>query len=220
MLKEAPKQKTRRKSGSESPVERSPADSHVLHSSAIANRIRVRRRHLNLTLDDLSKKADLDKGYLSRIERGQKVPSLDTLLRIASALEIQMAQLFGEVTAHDAITVFRRDRKERRPAKAGGATTFDVILPPHDHHRLSAYLISPDRENAPEAAEHPGDEMIYVLSGSLAVIFADRTVELDAGDCVHFDGHLKHRMRRTSRGAVQAIVIVATDLERRGAPGG
>jgi transcriptional regulator with XRE-family HTH domain len=220
MLKEAPKHKTRRKSATESPAERSPVVTRVGRSGAVANRIRVRRRHLNLTLDDLSRKAALDKGYLSRIERGQKVPSIDTLLRIATALEIQMAQLFGEVTAPDAVTVFRRDRKGGRPAKARAETTFDAILPPHDHRRLSAYLISPDREIAPEAAEHPGDELIYVLSGSLAVIFADRTVELDAGDCVHFDGHLEHRMRRTSRAAVQAMVIIATDLKHRGAPGG
>ena len=214
MSNEATKQKRIRKSTLGARADAVPADAQMKHSSAIANRIRARRRQLSLTLDDLSRKADLDKGFLSRVERGLQLPSIGTLMRIASALDIQMAQLFGEVTAPDAITVIRRDRQAQPPAKTMSATTFDVILPPDGRRRLSAYLITPDRDNTPEAADHPGDEMIYVLSGSLAVTFADRTVELDAGDCVHFDGHLKHRIRRTSRGVVQAVVIVATDLER------
>jgi transcriptional regulator with XRE-family HTH domain len=213
MFNERVKQKRAGKSATGVREDATPADVQMKHSSAIANRIRARRRQLSLTLDDLSRKAGLDKGFLSRVERGQKLPSIGTLMRIASALDIQMAQLFGEVTAPDAITVVRRDRAAQPPVKVS-ATTFDVILPPDGRRRLSAYLITPDRDNTPEAADHPGDEMIYVLSGSLAVTFADRTVELYAGDCVHFDGHLKHRIRRTSRGVVQAVVIVATDLER------
>ena len=214
MPDEAAKKKRARKSTTGAHDIAVPADEQMKHSSAIANRIRARRRQLSLTLDDLSSKAGLDKGFLSRVERGQKLPSIGTLMRIAKALDIQMAQLFGEITAPDAITVIRRDRGTQPPAKAASATTFDVILPPDGRRRLSAYLITPDKEDTPEAADHPGDELIYVLSGSLTVTFADRTVELDAGDCVHFDGHLKHRIRRTSRTAVQAVVIVATDLER------
>jgi len=53
---------------------------------------RLRRRQIHngqpWTLDDLAVAARDDKGHLSRIERGQTVPSHDTVLRIARALDL------------------------------------------------------------------------------------------------------------------------------------
>lgn len=48
--------------------------------------IRQRRKQLGLTATQLAKKVTCSKSYISKIERGQRKPSLTTLLRLCSAL--------------------------------------------------------------------------------------------------------------------------------------
>ncbi|MDI7246196.1 MAG: helix-turn-helix transcriptional regulator [Bacillota bacterium] len=56
-------------------------------------RVRAARRAKGLTLVDLASRARLSYSYLSEIERGAKSPSLDTLSRLADALDLNRAEL-------------------------------------------------------------------------------------------------------------------------------
>ncbi len=49
-----------------------------------------------LSQGDIEKRTGLLRCYLSRVENGHTVPSLDTLAKIAGALELPLAQLFAE----------------------------------------------------------------------------------------------------------------------------
>jgi transcriptional regulator with XRE-family HTH domain len=177
--------------------------------------MRVLRRQKGLTLEELAQRSNLDKSYVSRLERGLKSPSIGTLMRIAAALDVGMGELFGEATAPDAITVVRGDAHASVMAKAAAETPFEIILPADGRRRLSAFILSANTSGGPETADHPGDELIYVLEGSIEVIFADRAVTLKSGDCIHFDGHLKHRIVAVGRRRATALVVVASDLATR-----
>ncbi|MDQ5933330.1 MAG: hypothetical protein QG574_628 [Cyanobacteriota bacterium erpe_2018_sw_21hr_WHONDRS-SW48-000092_B_bin.40] len=56
--------------------------------------IRNLRKERNWTQYDLAAEMDVDAAFISRIERGRKVPSLETILRLAQALKVQV--LFGD----------------------------------------------------------------------------------------------------------------------------
>lgn len=182
----------------------------------IANSIYSARRRRGLTLAQLASATDLDKGYLSRVERGQKSPSISTLLKIAEALDVQVGQLFGEKTGEDAILVVRRDGHiDMKSDEQPGMGLLQAILPASNRRRLSLFMIEPGQEVNSRAADHPGDETVYVLSGTLVIDFPDRSVELREGDCVHFDGHLRHDIRQVGRAKARALVIIAQDLSTR-----
>ena len=51
-----------------------------------------------MTSDNLADATGLDKGYLSRIERDERSPSIATVVKIAQALKASVATLFGETT--------------------------------------------------------------------------------------------------------------------------
>ena len=57
------------------------------------------REQKGLTQDSLAEKADLDRTYLSGIERGVRNPGIKTVLRLARALEVSVGKLVegGEV---------------------------------------------------------------------------------------------------------------------------
>ncbi len=62
----------------------------------ISHRIRAIRKAKNLSQGDIEKRSGLLRPYLSRIENGYTVPSVETLEKLARALEVPLYQLFYE----------------------------------------------------------------------------------------------------------------------------
>ena len=87
----------------------------------IGKRIKSQRLKLKLTLQDLSNRTQLSKGYLSKMEKSQKAPPVSTLLNIAKALNVTLSFLFGEINEENAILVVKKDE---RPILAKPATEF------------------------------------------------------------------------------------------------
>src|SRR5438132_6235272 len=57
--------------------------------------LRLSRAGLRMTQEDLSERASISVSFLSMIERGERSPHLETLAKIAQALEVRMADLFN-----------------------------------------------------------------------------------------------------------------------------
>jgi transcriptional regulator with XRE-family HTH domain len=62
----------------------------------IGTTIRAHRLQRGLSQGDIEKKTGLLRCYLSRVENGHTIPSLDTLSKIAMALDLPIAQFFSE----------------------------------------------------------------------------------------------------------------------------
>lgn len=62
----------------------------------IGTRLRKLRDERNLSQGDIEKRTGLLRCYISRVENGHTVPSIETLERLAAALEIPLFQLFYE----------------------------------------------------------------------------------------------------------------------------
>jgi len=63
---------------------------------AIGTTIRAFRLQKGMSQGDIEKRTGLLRCYLSRVENGHTVPSLDTLAKIAAALDIPLSQFFSE----------------------------------------------------------------------------------------------------------------------------
>ena len=62
----------------------------------IGDRLREMREAKKLSQGDIEKRTGLLRCYISRVENGHTVPSLDTLAKIAQALDLPLAQFFAE----------------------------------------------------------------------------------------------------------------------------
>ncbi|MGD1104881.1 MAG: helix-turn-helix transcriptional regulator, partial [Terriglobia bacterium] len=62
----------------------------------IGTRLKKLREERNLSQGDIEKRTGLLRCYISRVENGHTVPSLETLERLAAALELPLYQLFFE----------------------------------------------------------------------------------------------------------------------------
>ena len=83
-------------------------------SSNIGGTIRDYRLQKGMSQGDIEKRTGLLRCYLSRVENGHTVPSLETLQKIARALDLQLSQFFAEdVVSKDMSTLNLREDEIR-----------------------------------------------------------------------------------------------------------
>ena len=83
-------------------------------SSNIGGTIRDYRLQKGMSQGDIEKRTGLLRCYLSRVENGHTVPSLETLQKIAGALDLQLAQFFAEDNAVKEVSALNLSEEEIR----------------------------------------------------------------------------------------------------------
>jgi len=80
----------------------------------IGNTIRGYRLQKGMSQGDIEKRTGLLRCYLSRVENGHTVPSLETLQKIARALDLQLAEFFAEEMVSKEMSSLHLDEDEIR----------------------------------------------------------------------------------------------------------
>jgi transcriptional regulator with XRE-family HTH domain len=183
---------------------------------SIGRRLRELRKAKRITLDALAQETGFTKGYLSKLENGHKVPPIASLAKICGALGTDFTRLLQEPSppaslAAEAPRVSVVRSHERQTAVRGGSTfgyDYQTLA-----HKLPTKLMEPFIFSFPSHVlkevqfEHPGEEMILILSGTVEFEVAAERYVLMPGDCIYFDASLPHRGRALN-GEAKALVVV------------
>jgi transcriptional regulator with XRE-family HTH domain len=174
---------------------------------SLGRAIRAMRIEKDMSLSQLALAASLDKGYLSRVERGLKVPSVAIILRISTVLEVSAAQLFGAAENHDLLFVTRAEDANELTADDGNYV-MRLLTQSDTSSGLEVFLMYPPVELADEPdAEHRGEELLFVVSGKVEIRFPDQNLVLGKGDSVQFPGPLRHQVRRLEENSCVLIAV-------------
>ena len=154
----------------------------------------------------------LTKSYLSKIERGQATPSISAALKIAKAIGIPVERLFGEPTGESAITIVRRAKATSLGSDtAKGARKIQLIAGGASKAGMLGFLIFPPP--APvrgyRLSDHQGEELLYILSGTIELRLGSGAETLHVGDCALFDARVPHRLVSVGKESASALVVVA-----------
>lgn len=169
---------------------------------------RERQRH-ELTLQQVADRSKLSVSYLSQIERNLLTPSVSTLKRIASALDIPAGDLMFAPQPGSTRTMVAVMRKDERKRLAFPQSTISYELLTPDLRRRSSALwlrAEPGADSGP-ALTHEGEDIVIVLEGQLSVDVAGVWHELDAGDSIYFNSELSHRWANRRKQVAEAIWI-------------
>ncbi len=174
--------------------------------TSIAESLREERTRAGLTLEQLAHRADLSTAHLSRLESGDRQPSIAALLALARALGVSMSTLLGERRGAPAIATYPPGTPSH---EANGLTIAPCSgFPGSTTLEALQISISPDRV-PPEPACHRGEEWIYVVSGRLRLEFDGQAHLLEAGTTAHFDANRPHRLG--AEGGRSEVLVVAAD---------
>nr|WP_263618948.1 XRE family transcriptional regulator [Ruegeria profundi] len=155
----------------------------------MGRRMRVRRQRLSMTLQEVSDASGVSVGYLSQVERGNATPTLGTLTQIAQALEVDTDYFIRTPHAGDSLT-----RGDSRPrfAVAGSSIEYEQIGTERAGHELTSYVMNVPPGYESELVTHVGEEIIYILEGTISQIVGEREYMLGPGDSLHYLGTTPH----------------------------
>lgn len=181
--------------------------------------LRVLRLERNLTLDKLATQSDLTRGYLSLVERGLKTPSIAALLRLAEALGVNVAQLF-DLNAAPAPSQYTLHRRGEGPLpQQDGTFGLLPLAPGRSRKMMEPFLMMPATKPVmtkdPRWA-HGGEELLFVVSGKIAVKLGADELVMERGDCLYFPGEIKHEVRSIGRQKAEVLVVIALPAEEAG----
>ncbi|GGF32075.1 helix-turn-helix domain-containing protein [Williamsia phyllosphaerae] len=175
--------------------------------AAVGPRLRALRNQRDITLSDLSESTGISVSTLSRLESGQRRPTLEQLLPLASAYRVQLDDLVGAPRTGDPRVVLRPTTRHGMTfipltGRAGGLQAYKMILP-----------VAPQTP-VPELRTHEGYEWLYVLDGRLRLILGDRDLILTPGEAAEFDTHVPHWLGGAGDHPVEVLALFGKQGER------
>jgi len=178
----------------------------------IGKRIREIRELKGMTLEILARKTKFTKGYLSRLENSKKAPPVATLLSIARALDVRIADIFGETEEHTSLSIVR---KNDRLMMARSGTIFgyhyESLVHKFKNKSMDAFILTRphDPKWKPVVFKHEGEELLFVLEGSQEFFYGGESFILKKGDCAYFDASVEH-YGRSIGGRPSKMLMVTT----------
>jgi transcriptional regulator with XRE-family HTH domain len=164
---------------------------------SIGTRIRTIRTMRGLSSAELAKAAGVSRGLISQIELDRANPSIDTLRRVAAALESPIAAFFDDGPVNGIVVRSAERRTMRIPASG---LTYQLLTP--DLNRQIEFILielEPGQGGTRHAYGHPGEESALVLEGQLHVWIGEEEHVLEAGDSISFNSGIPHRIANLAR---------------------
>jgi transcriptional regulator with XRE-family HTH domain len=174
--------------------------------AALGGRIRAARSRRGLSVAELAGTAGVSKSLVSQIERGIAAPSIDTVRRLASALQVPVFSLFMQEPDNGMVVRRSARRVVRYP---GSRATREVLSPTLSGRMVLLWVTFPPGEDGREPVRHIGEESVVVLRGTLEVELGEQRVVLERGDSMTFDSEAPHAFRNPTNEETEILTAIS-----------
>ena len=174
--------------------------------NGLGSKLREARQQKHLSLQALSDRANVSAAAIHRIEQGDMMPTITTLMKIAVALNRPVAYFINEQETDDPVVLTRPDDGRALFTSKQGLE-LRSITGPYGQFVLAGAMatISARANSGPDPMEHPGEELIHMLEGRLRVTVSGEKFLLEAGDSLHFRTDRPHSWANPDRRRARAI---------------
>ena len=170
----------------------------------VGPRLRRVREQRGATLTEVARLTGISKSTLSRLENGQRRPSLELLLPLAQTYRVPIDDLVGAPEVGD-------PRIRLKPRRVNGRTVLPLTRP----GGIQAWkIVIPTSQSDPKPRAHDGFEWLYVLSGRMRLVMGDQDVVLGVGEAAEFDTQIPHWFGSTGDGPAEVLSIFGRPGER------
>jgi transcriptional regulator with XRE-family HTH domain len=164
----------------------------------VGPRLKRLRAQRGVTLTALAQVTGISKSTLSRLETGQRRPSLELLLPLAQAHRVPLDELVGAPEVGD-------PRIRLTPRRVNGRTVLPLTRQPGGVQAWK--IVIPRTQSKPHLRVHEGYEWLYVLSGRMRLILGDRDLVLGVGEAAEFDTSVPHWFGSTGEQSAEILSL-------------
>lgn len=168
----------------------------------VARRLRSLRRERGVTLTALAAQTGFSVGHLSRLEKGERQPSIAALLHLARVYGVPVSTLV-DVQDNGSYHVIRSATAATHHGTDG---TYTILSGPRAG--LAVVRVELGGGQATDKAQHPGEEWLHVLAGEALLTIGGDELTLGEADSAHFDSSLVHQL--VGAAGRSATVLIAS----------
>ncbi len=176
----------------------------------VAKKIRLIRVRKNLTLQDVSRQANISKGLLSKIENSRTVPSLPVFLSIVNSLQVPLTDFFEGLELPNGKDYLLIRPSEQQALQKEEREGFDYKLifgQTISAATMEVALLTVQPGAKSRLTTTDGYEMKYMLSGACDYYIGEEHITLESGDAIYFDASKPHMPVNRGKEPVVMLVI-------------
>jgi transcriptional regulator with XRE-family HTH domain len=182
--------------------------------TGVGPRLRGLRQEKGATLAEMAATTGISTSTLSRLESGQRKPTLELLLPLARAYQVALDDLVGAPPVEDPRVPLERFERD--------GITFVPLSPQSEGLQAfkTTFPVGHGGDDAPLQV-HDGYEWAYVLSGRLRLRLGPHDVELGPGEAAEFDTRVPHSLGNAGDEPLEVLSLFGPQGERlhvRGRP--
>ena len=170
------------------------------------------RESQNLTLADVARRANISSAMLSRLETGRVSPSLETIVTLSTALGVTASALMQRVGTDDGGAQLVRAGEGLETVRSGTRRghTYQLLAAQRGPRKIfEPFLVTlNDRSEVFPGFQHPGIELIHLLSGVLHYRHGRHTYVLRPGDTLTFRGDIAHGPERLEKVPIRMLSLI------------
>lgn len=174
---------------------------------SVGPRLRMLRRQRNATLTQMAQSTGISVSTLSRLESGERRPTLELLLPLARAYGVTLDELVDAPPTGD-------PRIHLRPVTRHGMTMLPLTRRAGGIQAYKLVITPSSRRRAPEPQTHEGYEWLYVLNGRLRLVLGDHDLVLAPGEAAEFDTRVPHWFGAADAEPVEFLSLFGQQGER------
>lgn len=154
----------------------------------IGPKVHALRKQAGLSLQGLADQSDVSAAAIHKIEQSGMVPTITTLLKVAGALGRPVAYFVDEEEPASASTVHTPDGAQRSIFTSHTGIDLAGISGTYGRFNIAGAraTVVAGASSGSKMLEHPGEELVHVLSGVLQFAVGGREYLLSERDSLHF----------------------------------
>ncbi len=183
----------------------------------MGQRLKQLREKKSLSRAELADLSEISSSEIEAYESHLEVPRIGHLIKLAKALQVNVADIFRERPLKKTFELIRRDERQKinpftQPEKLRPLSyVYEPLIVASDEKHLDAYLIEvpafQDRRSHANLS-HPGEEFVFILEGRLILQIENEEISLEAGDSLFLRSENPHLFFNPFDQKAKALTVI------------
>jgi transcriptional regulator with XRE-family HTH domain len=182
----------------------------VIVESEIGKRIKAFRAKKSITLEQLASQTGFTKGYLSKVEKSEKSPPVSTLGIIARALGVTISAILGEENPSVPFCLVKKGESPLISRNGNSSEySYKAIAYKFPNKKMEPFILTlPVNPKKKNLYRHEGEELLFVLEGTMKFHCNNQEYIVEQGDCIYFDSSLPHFGESRGDQRVRCLIVI------------
>lgn len=183
------------------------------------HKIKLIREEKKMELAEVALRSKLTESHLEKIESGGEAPALGTLIKLSRVFGVRLGTFLDDVTDKGMVITRGQEARPSHNLAASGTgfrdnLSFMSLAREKSDRHMDPFLIevSPEKPIHGSLSSHEGEEFIYVLEGTIEVVYGKESITLKRGDSMYYDSIVGHQVKALDNQMALILAVVYLPL--------